>query len=64
MNREPDTIEALQRAAARAVYHLLRAGVEGLRALEAVIEELGQARRADDPEESPGTTKRQRIDLE
>jgi hypothetical protein len=65
MNREPDTIEALQRAAARAAYHLLRAGVEGLRALEAVIEELGRARRADgDPETDPGTTTRQRIDLE
>jgi hypothetical protein len=35
------TITALARASRRAVYHLLQAGIEGLKAIEAVIEEIG-----------------------
>lgn len=34
---------ALRRAGRRAVFHLLRAGVETLKALEAVIDELARA---------------------
>lgn len=36
-----ETLDALSRAGRRFLYHLLRAGVEGLKAVEAVIEELG-----------------------
>jgi hypothetical protein len=32
---------AMGRASRRAVYHLLQAGIEGLKAVEAVIEEIG-----------------------
>ncbi len=35
------TMAALGRAGRRAVYHLLQAGIEGLKAVEAVIEEIG-----------------------
>jgi len=34
-------MQAVARAGRRAVYHLLQAAVEGLKAVEAVIEELG-----------------------
>jgi len=39
---ESELVEALRRAARRAIYHVLRAGVEGLRAVEAVVDELGK----------------------
>jgi hypothetical protein len=35
------TMAAMGRASRRAVYHLLQAGIEGLKAVEAVIEEIG-----------------------
>ena len=41
--------ERVQRAVRKAAYHLLRASIETLRAVEAVIVEL----RADDPEPPP-----------
>lgn len=54
--------ETLKRAGVRAAYHLMRAGVEGLKAIEAVLDELGTARRESaDSEREPI---RQRIDLE
>jgi hypothetical protein len=56
-------VEAVRRAGARAAYHLLRAGVESLKALEAVIDELGQARRGDDATRQPPAG-RQQIDIE
>jgi hypothetical protein len=43
-----DLISALQRAASRAIYHLGRAGVEGLRAIEAIVDELGAIGSHDD----------------
>lgn len=42
MSPESETAAALKRAGARAAFHLLRAGVESLKALEAVIDELGK----------------------
>lgn len=42
MNQESETIAALKRAGLRAAFHLLRAGVEGLKAVEAVVDELGK----------------------
>jgi len=41
MAGEFETGEALKRAATRALFHLMRAAVESLRAVEAVVEELG-----------------------
>lgn len=62
MTPDPELIEALRRAGTRAAYHLLRAGVEGLRALEAVIDELGTATRpTSSADPAPG---RERIELE
>ena len=51
MSAESETAAALRRAGKRALFHLMRAGVEGLRALEAVVDEL--ARVGKEPEESP-----------
>ena len=59
---ERDGLETLRRAGARAAYHLLRAGVEGLKAVEAVLDELGRARR--EGESLNDRPIRQRIDLE
>ena len=58
MNAESETAAALRRAGVRVAFHLLRAGVESLKAIEAVVDELGKvgARRSDDaepPEDGP-----------
>lgn len=56
MTGEPETLAALRRAAVRVAYHLLRAGVESLKAIEAVVEELGSvasARRSPPADERP-----------
>lgn len=42
MNPESETVAALKRAGMRAAFHLLRAGVEGLKAVEAIVDELGK----------------------
>ncbi len=42
MSPESETVAALKRAGVRVAYHLLRAGVESLKAVEAVIDELGK----------------------
>jgi hypothetical protein len=55
------TAAAVGRAGRRAVYHLLQAAVEGLKALEAVIEELGDIRGADSEDETPA---KQKIEIE
>ena len=63
MSPDPDMVDALRRAGARAAYHLLRAGVESLKAVEAVIDELGAARRGEDTARQPPVG-RQQIDIE
>ncbi len=60
MPGEFETAEALKRAAGRVMYHLLRAAAEGLRAVEAVVEELGTVGKGSRPEEP----KRTRIEVE
>lgn len=52
MNPESETGAALKRAGVRVAFHLLRAGVESLKAIEAVVDELGKVgtRRSDDSE--------------
>ena len=52
MSGGSETFEALSRAGRRVLYHLLRAGVEGLKAVEAVIEELGRVGEDEDAGES------------
>jgi hypothetical protein len=64
MSPDPELLDAVRRAGARAAYHLLRAGVESLKALEAVIDELGSANRRDPAPDGDHTGGRQRIDLE
>jgi len=56
MNAESETAAALRRAGKRALFHLMRAGVEGLKALEAVVDELARVGR--EPEESPPSASR------
>jgi len=56
------TLAAIGRAGRRAAYHLLQAAVEGLKAIEAVIEELGGI--GDESRDDDGAGKKQRIDVE
>ena len=56
MSPESETVAALRRAGKRALFHLMRAGVEGLKALEAVVDEL--ARVGKEPEEEPPSATR------
>ena len=62
MTGESQSVAALKRAGARAVFHLLRAGVESLRAIEAVVEELGRVRQATEPADE--TERPVRIEIE
>ncbi|HEY7583589.1 MAG TPA: hypothetical protein VIB78_08225 [Acidimicrobiia bacterium] len=57
---ESETVEALRRAGKRFAYHLAMAGVEGLKALSAVLDELAKVGKVDE-EKRQG---RQRIDVE
>lgn len=62
MTPESETAAAFRRAASRAGYHSVKALVEVLKAVEAVVDELGRIRREDPPPpEAPG---RIRIDVE
>lgn len=56
------TISALGRASRRAVYHLLQAGIEGLKAVEAVIEEIRAI--GDEDGHHDQDSGRQRIEIE
>ncbi|MGA7097809.1 MAG: hypothetical protein WB245_09605 [Acidimicrobiia bacterium] len=53
--------QALARAGRRAVYHLLQAAIEGLKAVEAVIEEIGAIGDKNDDDSQPVRT---RIEIE
>jgi hypothetical protein len=54
-------MEAFGRAGRRAVYHLLQALIEGLKAVEAVIEEVG---RIGDDDDAGKPESRTRIEIE
>ena len=57
------TMAALSRAGRRVAFHMIQAAVEGLKAIEAVIEELGGiAEQSDD--DGGGQERRQRIEIE
>lgn len=60
---DAETSAALRRAARRAAFHLLRAGLEGVKALEAVMDELSKVGR-EGPEEGDDGSERVRIDIE
>lgn len=62
MRDQSATRAAVGRAGRRATYHLLLAVVESLKALEAVIEELGGIK--DPADDDEGHQARQRIDIE
>lgn len=62
---DTETTEALKRAARRATFHLLRAGLEGVKALEAVVDELSKVGKVDgSSEEGDEGSGRVRIDVE
>jgi len=55
-------VQAMGRAGRRAVYHLLQAAVEGLKAVEAVIEEIGGI--GEERDQNGGVSSSQKIDIE
>ena len=57
------TVAALSRAGRRVVYHMIQAAIEGLKAVEAVIEEVGGIGDERDQDGAESNT-RQRIDIE
>ena len=61
MKDQSEVVQALARATRRVIYHLLQAAVEGLKAVEAVIEEVGSI--GENDEDKDGTT-RTRIEIE
>ncbi|HSJ83982.1 MAG TPA: hypothetical protein VLA91_09220 [Acidimicrobiia bacterium] len=61
MKEQSEAMEAFGRAGRRAVYHLLQALIEGLKAVEAVIEEVG---RIGDDYEAGKPEPRTRIEIE
>jgi len=60
---DSETAAALRRAGKRALFHLLKAGVEGLKAVEVIVDELGRVGHDDDGEGGDGP-RRERIDIE
>ena len=61
MRDQTEAMQALSRAGRRVVYHLLQAALEGLKAVEAVLEEVGHIGENDD--ETDANT-RTRIEVE
>jgi hypothetical protein len=61
MKEQSEAMQALARAGRRVAYHLLQAAVEGLKAVEAVIEEVGSIGENDGDK---AETTRTRIDIE
>jgi hypothetical protein len=61
--KEPSpAVQAMGRAGRRAAFHLLQAAVEGLKAIEAVIEEIGGI--GDEPDQNGGVSSNQKIEIE
>ncbi|HVR80100.1 MAG TPA: hypothetical protein VMS99_17140 [Acidimicrobiia bacterium] len=61
MKDQTEAMQALSRAGRRVVYHLLQAAIEGLKAVEAVIEEVGNIGESDDETDAKTRT---RIEVE
>lgn len=62
MREQSEAVAAMGRAGRRAAFHLLQAAVEGLKAVEAVIEEIGGI--GDEKRQGEETSQRQRIEIE
>lgn len=62
MKNQSDTVAAMSRAGRRAAYHLLQAAVEGLKAVEAVIEEIGGI--GEEDHHHGESSERRRIEIE
>ena len=61
--KEPSpAVQAMGRAGRRAVFHLLQAAIETLKAVEAVIEEIGAI--GDEADQDDGVSSRQKIEIE
>jgi len=63
MSDQSPTVAALSRAGRRVAYHLVQAAIEGLKAVEAVIEEIGGIADQRDHHDAE-SSKRQRIEIE
>ncbi len=63
MREQSDTMQALGRAGRRAGYHLIQAVIEGLKAVEAVFEEMSRIGDKDEPDTRDEGT-RTRIEVE
>ena len=61
MNESVTAKEAMGRAGKRVAYHLLQAAVEGLKAVEALIEEIGEIGEQKPEDDRPA---KQRIEIE
>ena len=61
MKEQSEAMQAMSRAGRRVAYHLLQAVVEGLKAVEAVIEEIGSIGENDDKKAEATRT---RIEIE
>lgn len=63
MSEQSPTVAAFTRAGRRVAFHMIQAAIEGLKAIEAVIEELGGI--GDEGEHHDAeTSSRQRIEIE
>ncbi|HWB89428.1 MAG TPA: hypothetical protein VG872_09525 [Acidimicrobiia bacterium] len=62
MEQSP-TMAALARAGRRVAFHMVQAAVEGLKAVEAVIEEIGSIGEPPDQDEGR-SSRRERIEIE
>lgn len=63
MSEQSPTMVALSRAGRRVAYHMVQAAIEGLKAVEAVIEEIGGIAEQRDHHDAE-SSKRQRIEIE
>ena len=62
MRDREQVINALSRAGKRALIHMIQAAIEGVKAIEAVIDELGKMDNNDEEEQS--STAAERIEVE
>lgn len=63
MKEQSPTMAALGRAGRRVAFHMIQAAIEGLKAVEAVIEEIGGISSEDDHHGNE-LDRRQRIEIE
>jgi len=62
VTEQSPTMAALSRAGRRVAFHMVQAAIEGLKAVEAVIEEIGGI--GDERDHHDAESKRQRIEIE